>query len=110
MNQQLRAQSKARILIIEARLRAIERLLDAGRNRSAMDEICEMRAQLEGLFVALLVDHIQQRLPSEPFPLEPSDRTQWQDFDGLFRQLLNLDEPEIESLAETDKTSEILGF
>ena len=110
MNQQLRAESKARILLTEACLRAIERLLDAGRNRDAMDEICEMRAQIEGLFVALLVNHIQQILPSEHFPLEPSERTQWQEFDGLFRQLLNSVEPKIESLDETDKTSKALGF
>ncbi len=110
MNEQLRAESKARILVIEARLHTVERLVDAGLSRAALDEICEMRAQLEGLFVALLVDHIQHRLPSEHFPLEPSDRAQWQEFDSLFRQLLRATHPKVESLDETDKTSEALGF
>lgn len=110
MNKQLRVESKAQILLIEARLREIERLLDAGLSREALDEICEMRAQLEGLFVALLVDHIQQSLPSEHFPLEPSARTQWQEFDSLFRQLLSATHPKVESPDTLDQTSEALGF
>lgn len=79
MTEQLRAQSQARLATIETRLLETQTHLAEGRERQALDVICDLRSQMDALFVALLVGHLQATL-GEP--------EQSREFEILVRQLL----------------------
>ena len=38
----------------------LERHLDAERERDALEELCDLRAQINGLFVSLLAGHLHE--------------------------------------------------
>ncbi len=80
MNQDLRAQSRARLAEIETRLLAIERHLEAGHGRDALEEICDVRAQINALFAALLAAHLREQSSASP--------QQLREFEALLRQIM----------------------
>ncbi len=87
MNEQLRAQSLAHLAEIKTRLLEIQNHLAEGRERQALDVTCDLRSQIDALFVALLVGHLQATLADDATP--EITQSQMQEFKLLFDQLLN---------------------
>lgn len=83
MNEQLRSQSQARLAQIETRLLEIQTHLAEGRERQALDVVCDLRSQIDALFVALLVGHLHKTFG------EPEGS---REFETLIRQLLTASE------------------
>ena len=88
MNDHLRAQSRARLATIETRLLELERHLEAGREREAIEELCDLRAQINDLFVSLLVGHLHE-MASQSSSSQTKEE-QNEQLNALFRQLLNI--------------------
>ncbi len=83
MNNHLRAQSRARLAAIETRLLELQGDLESGREREALDGICDLRSQIDALFVALLVGHLCEAT---------GEQEQSREFEVLIGQLLKASE------------------
>lgn len=87
MNEQLRAQSRARLAETETRLLEIQSHLAASRERQALEVICDVRSQMDALFVTLLVGHLRETLGEDATP--EITQSQMQESKLLLDQLLN---------------------